>query len=202
MITDHTSATFAERVWPSLEEAARERLETYWTDLLRYNRAQNLISRRDPEAQLGALVEESVTASQVLRGRGLNDLRWADVGSGGGIPGLVLGALNPGQELVLIERRQGRCDFLRREVRALGLAEVQVEELDAVDYPGAPFGVVLAKAVAPPGEIEPLCSNLVRSDGVLVLFGRPDDQGAAGWSEVWRADLPGEQSVLRALARD
>jgi 16S rRNA (guanine527-N7)-methyltransferase len=202
MITDHTSSTFRERIWPSLDEGARERLGMYWADLLRYNQAQNLISRRNPEAQLGALIEECVAASQILGERGLNGLRWADIGSGGGIPGLVLGALNHEQALVLIERRQGRCDFLRREVRALGLREVQVEELDAADYPGAPFGVVLAKAVAPPGDIEALCAKLVRPAGVLVLFGRPDDKGASGWSEVWRADLPGPASVLRALARD
>jgi 16S rRNA (guanine527-N7)-methyltransferase len=201
MITDHTSPEFGERVWPSLEEAARERLEIYWTDLLRYNRAQNLISRRDPEAQLGALIEECVAASVFLGERGLSGLRWADIGSGGGIPGLVLGALNLDQALVLIERRQGRCDFLRREVRALGLTEVQVEELDAVDYSGGPFGLVLAKAVAPPGEIETLCSDLVRTDGILALFGRPDDDCAPGWSEVWRENLPGDRSVLRALAR-
>ncbi len=202
MITDHTSERFREAVWPSLSESACERLETYWTDLLHYNRAQNLISRRDPESELGALIEECVAASWFLGNRGLNGMRWADVGSGGGIPGLVLGALDPGQALVLIERRQGRCDFLRREVRALGLAETSVEELDAADYPGAPFGVVLAKAVAPPGEIEGLCTHLVRSDGVLVLFGRPDDGVAAGWSEVWRENLPAEQSVLKALTRD
>lgn len=189
-------------VWPCLTRPARERLETYWTDLLHCNRAQNLISRRDPEAQLGALIEECVAASQFLGHRGLAGLRWVDVGSGGGFPGLVFGALDPGQALVLIERRRGRCDFLRREVRALGLGETSVEELDAKDYPGAPFGVVLAKAVAPPGEIEGLCAHLVRSDGVLVLFGRPDDRVAAGWSEVWCEDLPAEQSVLRALARD
>ncbi len=43
----------------------------------------------------------------------------------------MLASLDPGQELVLIERRQGRCDFLRREVKLLGLESVQVEEGDA-----------------------------------------------------------------------
>ena len=202
MITEHTSEGFREAVWPSLTEAARARLETYWTDLLHYNRARNLISRRDPESELGALIEECVAASRLLRERGLSGLRWADVGSGGGIPGLVLGALHPEQALVLIERRQGRCDFLRREVRALGLGEVSVEEVDATRYPGSAFGVVLAKAVAPPGEIEGICARLVRADGVLVLFGRPGDSVAEGWSEVWTEELPAERSVLRALARD
>ena len=202
MITGHVSESFREVVWPALAEAARERLEAYWNDLLHYNRAQNLISRRDPEAELGALIEECVAASQLLGDHGLKGLRWADVGSGAGIPGLVLGALDLDQALVLIERRQGRYDFLRREVRALGLRETSVEECDAKDYPGAPFGVVLAKAVAPPGEIEGICARLVRSDGVLVVFGRPDDGVAKGWSEVWREDLPAERSVLRALAQD
>ncbi|RKZ14101.1 hypothetical protein DRQ53_11225 [bacterium] len=201
MDLSYCSVEFRERVWPSLEEAARARLEHYWTDLLRYNRAQNLVSRREPELRVSALIEECVVAGGLLGAHGLRGRRWADVGSGGGIPGLVLAALDPGQELVLIERRQGRCDFLRREVRALELGLVRVFEGDVGVFDGDPFDVVLAKAVAPPGEIEGLCSPILAAGGSLVVFGRPEDAVADGWRLHWVDRLPAKDSVLRGLVR-
>ena len=189
---------FQDEVWPALGQAARDRLERYWSDLLRYNRAQNLISRRDPEGQLASMMEECLRAGRVLTARGLGGGRWADVGSGAGIPGLVLAAADPDQNLVLIERRQGRCDFLRREVAALELDRVQVLESDVRELVLEPFDVVLAKAVANPCEIEALCRDVV--GGILVVFGRASDQVAAGWSLAWSEPLPGQDSVLRALA--
>lgn len=202
MILGFCSDEFRDRVWPSLDEGARSRLETYTSDLLRYNRAQNLVSRRDPELRVAALLEECVRAGQLLKLRGYAGGAWADVGSGGGIPGLVLGALDPTQRIVLIERRQGRCDFLRRQTRAMNLPSIDVFEGDAAVVENPDFDLVLAKAVAPPGEIEEICGPLLAPHGVLVVFGRRPDAAAGGWGQVWTEELPGEDSVLRGLVRD
>lgn len=201
MWIDATSTAFREGVWASLPDSVKRRLEAFGADLIRYNRAQNLISRRAPELQLGRLLEECVMAARSLEARGLLGSRWADVGSGAGFPGLVLGAVFPAQPLTLIERRQGRCDFLRREIRALELGAVDLLDRDAAGFEGEPFDVVLAKAVAPPGEIEALCGPLLTSGGTLVVFGRPEDRAAGGWSQSWTDPLPGEGSVLRGLVR-
>ena len=194
----HFSVEFIEAVWPSLPEEAQGRLESYMADLLRYNRAQNLVSRKSPERRIAALVEESVAAGLVAGRRGLGGV-WADVGSGGGIPGLVLACLFPEQRIVLIERRQGRCDFLRREVRALELSRVEVFEGDVRAWPGDRFGVVFAKAVANPGEIEILCDSVVGHH--LLVFGRVGDPVAEGWGMEWEELLPADAGVLRSLAR-
>ena len=52
--------------------------------------------------------------------------RLADLGSGGGLPGLVLATAHPEVEVVLIDRRQKRTDFLERAVRRLGLTHTSV----------------------------------------------------------------------------
>jgi len=194
----HFSIQFVEAVWPSLGGEAQGRLELYMADLLRYNRAQNLVSRKDPERRVAALVEESVAAGLLAQNRQLEGF-WADVGSGGGIPGLILACLFPERPIVLIERRQGRCDFLRREVRALELSAVEVFEGDVASWSGDSFDVVFAKAVANPGEVESVCGPIVR--GSLVLFGRPGDPVAEGWRLDWEDSLPGRAGVLRSVVR-
>lgn len=81
--------------------------------------------------------------------------------------------------MVLVERRQGRCDFLRREVSALGLSAVRVVQGDVESlYDDEPYSVVTAKAVAEPGVVEGLCDPVVQGGGSLVLFQR------AGWRAV------------------
>ena len=56
--------------------------------------------------------------------------RLIDLGSGGGLPGLVLADLLPRCSIVLVDRRQKRTDFLQRAIRRLGHEHVQVREAD------------------------------------------------------------------------
>lgn len=198
MNLDLFSAEFVEAVWPSLGGEVRGRLEAYMGDLLRYNRAQNLVSRKDPELRVASLVEESLSAARIVERRDLGG-SWADVGSGGGVPGLILACLSPQRSITLIERRQGRCDFLRREVRVLGLGAVTVFEGDVAHFDGAPFEVVFAKAVANPGEIEGLCAPIVGER--LLVFGRAGDGVAQGWQLEWADELAGARGQLRSLVR-
>ena len=193
------SDEFVLATWPTLPDVARGRIERYGADLLRYNRAQNLVSRRDSERRIAALVEECVRAGVVLDSRGVVGGRWADVGSGAGIPGLLLGILHPERPITLIERRQGRCDFLRREIRVLELGAVEEFQGDASAWPGSRFDAVFAKAVANPLEIEALCDRLV--GGRLLVFGRPEDPVAEGWALEWAEPLGSESIVLRSLTR-
>ena len=94
MIAAHFSDGFSGGIWASMDVEARERLESYMADLLHYNRAQNLVSRKEPARRIAALVEECVVAGQAIEAHSLSG-RWADVGSGGGAPGLILGCLFP-----------------------------------------------------------------------------------------------------------
>jgi len=70
---------------------------------------------------------------------------WCDVGSGAGLPGIVISILT-GSPMTLIEPRRLRADFLRRAVNELGLA-AEVCELKAERVP-AHFDNITARAVA------------------------------------------------------
>lgn len=179
--------TFLDECWSDLDEEVRRRLEQYAADLLRFNPVQNLVSRVDPPREIARLLEESVRAG-LAAARFSPAGPWLDVGSGGGFPGLVLGCLEVGRPVTLVERRGGRCDFLRREVRALGLSSTTVVQGDVRDLvrEGARFEVVFAKAVAEPGRIEGLCDAVVEDGGSLVLFqdalwAKTGEESPGGW---------------------
>ncbi|MHB1877399.1 MAG: 16S rRNA (guanine(527)-N(7))-methyltransferase RsmG, partial [Streptosporangiaceae bacterium] len=74
----------------------------------------------------------------------------ADLGSGAGLPGIVLAMLRPGTEVVLIEPMARRTAFLSECAAELGLANVRVERSRAEDLAGRlEADVVTARAVAP-----------------------------------------------------
>jgi 16S rRNA (guanine527-N7)-methyltransferase len=79
-----------------------------------------------------------------------HEARVADVGSGAGLPGVVLALSRPDVELTLIEPLLRRVTFLREVVAELGLDNVTVLRTRAEDLSGEPgFDVVTARAVAP-----------------------------------------------------
>ena len=71
-----------------------------------------------------------------------------DIGSGAGLPGLVLAILNPNSKVTLIEPMQRRCDFLTKTVEKLDLKNVSILK-DRAENVGAHAQVVTSRAVAP-----------------------------------------------------
>lgn len=132
--------------------AAMARLETYADMLLAENRQQNLISKAS-EAQLWQrhIADSAQLLTFVPRetlGSGVQG-PWLDLGSGPGLPGLMIAALCPNMPVVLVESRARRVEFLNRCVAALDLPKCRVigERLERV----APFParVISARAFAP-----------------------------------------------------
>lgn len=116
----------------------------------------------------------------------------ADVGSGAGLPGLVLAMLRPDCELVLIEPMQRRTDWLSEQVDALGLGNVRVEQARAEDsiHRGR-MHAVTARAVSALRTLVPIVTPLVKSGGeVLLMKGAAvHDELAAATRQVHAARL-------------
>ncbi len=117
-----------------------------------------------------------------------------DLGSGGGLPGLVIAASAPAWRVHLVERRLKRVDLLRYGVNALGLGErVEVHGEDVERFvPGHRCGVdvVTARSFAPPLTVLRVARPLLRTPGTLLISDAPD--GRPRWTE---ADLDALQLV-------
>ncbi|TXK18923.1 16S rRNA (guanine(527)-N(7))-methyltransferase RsmG [Homoserinibacter sp. GY 40078] len=97
--------------------------------------------------------------------------RVGDVGSGAGLPGLVVAIVRPDVDLVLIEPMERRTDWLREEAEALGLSNVEVVRSRAEDYrPAVQLDQVTARAVSALSKLIPITAPLVRPGGELVLL--------------------------------
>jgi 16S rRNA (guanine527-N7)-methyltransferase len=137
--------------------------------LLRWNRVYNLTGVRGVEEILDRHLVESLALRAHLEGE-----RVADVGSGGGLPGVPLAIVEPARRFTLIESRAKRVRFLRHAAAELRLANTEVAHGRAEDLPvDQPFATVLARAVAPPAELLAICRHLTTAGSVLLLLTAP-----------------------------
>lgn len=137
--------------------------------LLRWNRVYNLTGVRGAEEILDRHLVESLALRSLLQGE-----RVADVGSGGGLPGVPLAIVERARHFTLIESRAKRVRFLRHVAAELGLANTEVAHGRAEDLPvDRPFATVLARAVAPPAELLEICRHLTAPGSVLLLLTAP-----------------------------
>jgi 16S rRNA (guanine527-N7)-methyltransferase len=115
-----------------------------------------------------------------------------DVGSGAGLPGLVLAIARPDISMTLIEPMERRCEWLRNEADRLGLENVTVVRARAEDVADElVLDQVTARAVSALSKLIPLTVPLVRSGGQLILMkgARVDDEVAAARKVILRKRL-------------
>lgn len=117
--------------------------------------------------------------------------RVGDVGSGAGLPGLVLAIARPDVHLVLIEPMERRTEWLRAEADRLGLANVEVVRGRAEDAGESRLDQVTARAVAALRALIPITAPLVRIGGELLLMkgARVDAEMAAARKQIAAASL-------------
>lgn len=141
-------------------------LARFLTLLAKWNRVHNLTGFRRPADLLERAVVESLQLLPHLAGS-----RVADVGSGGGLPGVPLAIASPTREFALLESRAKRVHFLRHVTGELGLTNTRVEHGRAEDLrPTQPFDTVLARAVAPPAELLAIVRQLTARGSILLLL--------------------------------
>jgi 16S rRNA (guanine527-N7)-methyltransferase len=156
-------ARLAEILRTNVSRETFAELEQYAALLLDENRRQNLIAPSSEGelwdrhiidgAQLLALVDQPGT--------------WLDIGSGPGLPGVVIAILG-GRPMTLNEPRRLRADFLRHVVADLALGDVAVDECKAERMTGK-YDIITARAVAPLGRLFGMACHLAHSETKWVL---------------------------------
>ena len=173
-----------------------ERLELYAARLRTESARQNLVSA----ASLHQLWNRHILDSaQLVRFEPHTGASWVDIGSGAGLPGVVLACLVDGP-LTLVEPRRLRAEFLRSVVEELGL-DATVESAKVERVTGR-FDVITGRAVASLSRFLHLCDHLSTGNTVWVL---PKGRGAQSELEEARRSWQGvfhvEQSITEADAK-
>jgi 16S rRNA (guanine527-N7)-methyltransferase len=150
----------------ALESAQSAALTAFVELLLKWNKVYNLTGVRGPDEIVDRHLVESFALRRLLEGTHV-----ADVGSGGGLPGLPLAIVEPERRFTLIESRAKRVRFLRHAVAELELKNTEVAHGRAEDLRvERPFDTVLARAVAPPAELLAICRHLTAPGSILLLL--------------------------------
>jgi 16S rRNA (guanine527-N7)-methyltransferase len=177
----------------SLSEAEQQRLTIYQDLLLRWQGILNLVAA----TTLPHLWTRHIADSAQLRDLAPAALRWADLGSGGGFPGMVLAILladTPGARVHLIERDKRKAAFLQTVSRETGAAAtVHVASVEAV-VPGLEqIEIVTSRALAPLAQLIDWSMPLIERGATgLFLKGRTaqEEIDAAGQTGVDLSTLP------------
>ena len=187
-------------------------MEAYIKELRLFNSAYNLVNTDDREEivvrhildslsawqQIAALADERQKLLADQNGAGLSDaaqsgasqaISIADIGSGGGLPGIPLAAALPQYNFTLIERMSKRCAFLQNAAAILGLKNVQVQNLELEKTPAASIDIATFRAFRPLDKkmLKSLLAVL-KADGVLAAYKARrskilEEMGALGYTE-------------------
>lgn len=156
-------------------------------DLVEYGELLGLIGPLELERLWSRHLVNCVLVAPLLRPG-----RVGDVGSGAGLPGLVLAIARPDVQLVLIEPMERRTEWLTAEAARLGLENVEVVRSRAEDYRPEPgLDQVTARAVSALRKLIPLTAPLLRSGGELLLMkgARVEEELAAASKAISKARL-------------
>lgn len=122
--------------------------------------------------------------------------RALDLGSGGGLPGLVLAFEWPGTRFTLLEAAAKRAAFLRRAVERCGLEERvfilhgRAEEAGRDPAQRGAYDLVVARSFAPPAPTAECAAPFLATGGLLVVSDRPgEEEGEERWSERGLSEL-------------
>ena len=198
LLTDEQSARDWIATLPDVSRGTLARLDAFAALLADENGRQNLVAA----STLGPAfwVRHIADSAQLLPLAGRERGRWVDLGSGPGLPGLVIAILAPGMQITLIEARRRRCDFLRAACAALQIDNVVVVE-GKVERAEGKFDVISARAFAPLPELLSIARHLAQKNSVWLLpKGRNAPSELSALPPITRRMFHVEQSLTSAEA--
>jgi 16S rRNA (guanine527-N7)-methyltransferase len=166
--------TLAQRAGLALDERQHALLNSFLDLLLEANQRMNLTRITDRQQAEILHVADAMTLLTHLPSR---PHRLADVGSGGGIPGIVLAIIRPDAQVVLIESTQKKASFLKTAASELKLENVAIEPSRAEDVARTSrresFDIAVARAVAVMPELVEWLLPLVKVGGFALAMKGP-----------------------------
>ncbi|KAK1433795.1 hypothetical protein QVD17_10712 [Tagetes erecta] len=193
--TTINSSTVNASHFETLNPLQKQQVHLYVDTLLDWNQKMNLTAVRDVNDVMDRHIEDSLAIIPPIQHSyvsccetPIEKLNLVDVGSGAGLPGLILAIACPDWKLTLLESLNKRCVFLEHVVGLIGLSNVTVMRGRAEDVGQnvefrEVYDVAVARAVAEMRVLAEYCLPLVRVGGLFVAA-----KGHSPEEEVRRAE--------------
>ncbi len=174
----------------ALDDAGLCLVYRYAEELLKWSKKMNLVTRGDLQTMLTDHVLDSLCLYPLVH-KSCDSL--LDVGTGAGLPGLILGAVCPEMQVTLVEPRAKRVSFLRHVVRTLKLVNIRIVPtrlepgMDMGQFSGA-----TSRAFAELALFLPLVEPYLVDNGVVYCM-----KGAKGEEEFAKFEKENPQTSLQ-----
>ena len=157
--------------------SVQEKLEGYIRELMLFNAAYDLVGADNQDQIIVNHILDSLSAWKYIQEMAVEreasgqQVLIADIGSGGGLPGIPLAIALPQFQFVLVERMSKRCAFLENCAAVLGLRNVRVENLQAEQVEAQSFDIATFRAFRPLDKkmIRTLLRT-IKADGILAAY--------------------------------
>ncbi len=149
---------------PGLDSGAVVALSQYMSLLERWNRVYNLTAVRGVQDVIVRHVLDSLSIRPFLRGA-----RLLDVGTGAGLPGLLLAIVDPHRTAVLLDSNAKKTRFCQHATTELGLENVEVVTTRCEDFvPAAAFDSIVCRALLDAAELYTISAPWLAQGGRLI----------------------------------
>src|SRR5690606_9840169 len=144
----------------ALSDSQAQQLLDYMALLNKWNKAYNLTAVRDPDEMVSRHLLDSLSILPLV-GSG----RWLDVGSGGGMPGVILAIMLPENRFTLLDSNGKKTRFLTQVRLELGLENMQVVNSRVEAFsPDLPFDGIVSRAFSSLADFTNLTRHLGTAD--------------------------------------
>lgn len=166
-----------------MSDVQADQLLAYLFLLERWNKTYNLTAIRDLPGMLTHHVVDCLAVIEPLRrrldGRQTRDV--LDVGSGGGLPGLIIAVMDDQTRVACVDAVGKKTAFIQQAAASLGLGHLRAVHERVEELSCGPFDVVVSRAFSSLADFTGATRRLLRHNGVwMAMKGRtPDDEIAA-----------------------
>ena len=193
-------------------EVIAPKMETYIKELILFNSAYNLTNTSDHDELVTNHILDSLSTYKTISGlveKADASFIAADIGSGGGLPGIPLAAAFPQVRFRLVERMAKRCAFLENCAAILGLKNVEVINSEAEKIPDNSFNLVVFRAFRPLDQkMTKTLLRITKKDGILAAYKAKEEsikeemegiKDLAGNYQIEKLYVPGLEDKERNL---
>ncbi len=160
-------------------DTVTDKMNRYIKEIVLFNSAYNLTNTSDYDELVIRHILDSLAAYKELEAIAENragenaaeELIFADIGSGGGLPGIPLAAVFPQYQFKLVERMSKRCAFLENCAAILGLKNVEVINSEAERVAPESFDIAVFRAFRPlDSKMTSTLQRIIKKSGYLVAY--------------------------------